>query len=137
MSYHEWGDGWEHWPDIDRAERYILENTRKWAGIQLDMKEKYGSLRYQGQTSIWWPSYRVYDLFKPFEPYLPYKLYNWLVWGFLGRRVRNCIFLLVVRSAAKKYPHITSEILDDLLGGYEGIPWFARGIIRTNPWKSL
>lgn len=44
-TFHEWGDGWEHWSDLGKAINEMRRHIRKSRALVYD-KEKYGTYRF-------------------------------------------------------------------------------------------
>lgn len=128
MSHHEWGDEWfeKNGDDLYAAERYIYRFVKRWSRCRLLSKEKYGTLRYE---ALFPPggSYFKTKLDRFLEKWLlkkvimvDYSSYKipifcwqttWLyhLWYKLGEKTLK----IAIKKAAKKYPNVKDEILDD------------------------
>lgn len=91
MTYHEWGDKSFDWKSLWEACNYIQKTTKRYSGLDVMMKEKYGTLRFEF-IFLWGISE-----YKWISAYQFYILY------------------LVIKRACRKWPHIKEEILEDLI----------------------
>ena len=126
MSNHIWGDDDFDWKALDDACQYLEKNCRRWARLGVWTKEKYGTMRvsttcayvteydllhnliYPGYARIVWPKW--------FRSYIDWPLGKAL--GFVGiirliQRYQNKTLKFFWNRAAKKWPHIKEEILDE------------------------
>lgn len=95
--YHEWGDNWPYWNDLYKAETYIYKYVYKYSKCRMNMKEKYGTLRYSDVIPPRWTRY-IFNC----------RLY------YLYKRFANKILIKAVNKAIKKFPNIKKELIDDL-----------------------
>ena len=94
--YHEWGDDWPYWKDLNEVMDYIWKYVFKRSRCSVIMKEKYGTIRYE------WVIPKDYRWNSKID-----FLYNMHVK--LGRFfLEKAIF-----KACNKWPHVRNEILDD------------------------
>ncbi len=121
---HVWGDEDFDWKALDEASDYIWKRSRQFARFGVHLKEKYGTLRVS-TTCAYWGDWPIYQLFHP-----GYIWYKWPKWFYkidltLAKFVRWTRFDRIVawyqtevfkyfwKRAAKKWPHIATEILDE------------------------
>lgn len=52
MPWHEWGDEWPYWGELDRAQEYFCSFYYKCTGKHPITKEKYGTIRFE-YTYLW------------------------------------------------------------------------------------
>jgi hypothetical protein len=105
---HWWGDEWNGWNDLTKAHNYIHRFVRRWSGCYLMSKEKYGTIRYE-------------HIFPPYgSMYYRNKLHRWWLnswiyykWCAYGKFILS----IAIKRAAKKYPKVKEEILEDWDGG--------------------
>ena len=110
MPYHCWGDDWEHWAELCKAESWICKMFERIRHKHIYSKEKYGTIRYE-YTWMWLENDD-----------------DWLV------------FKKIIRKAVRKFPNVAGEIVDDLAGlasGYfgawcAGVLWVTSG----NCWRN-
>jgi hypothetical protein len=130
MTSHIWGEEFD-WKALDDAGQYIEKNCLRWARFGVHTKEKYGTLRVSTTVAYWnyWP---VYGLFYP-----GHCSYNWpgclirymeypiaKVTEKLGimrivNRYQTAVLKFFWKRAAKKWPHIAEEILDEFCWEFE------------------
>ena len=126
MTSHIWGDEDFDWKALDDAGNYIHKNCRRWARMGIWTKEKYGTLRIS-TTCAYFSEYDVINhLFYP--GYVRYMFPNWFrlyidwpigkilrFFGIIGLLQKYQTFILKFfwNKAAKKWPHIAEEILDE------------------------
>lgn len=91
MTHHYWGDEWEHWVDLNDAMVFIQDEFNEKSGLNISMKEKYGTLRYE--HILWEQDGR---------------------WNFDDTVDNWKLLYEVVKEAVRKYPQIEDEILTDL-----------------------
>lgn len=123
---HFWGDLDFDWKALDDAGYYIQRRCRQFARMGLHIKEKYGTLRIS-TTCAYTSEYDfLYHLIHP-----GYIYYNWPKWVRqyidwpLGKTMKMLGVIYILqrwqrftlkffwKRAAKKWPHIREEILDD------------------------
>lgn len=145
MSYHEWGDDWEYWDDLDAAVTFVHNYCKKWGRFSGQSKEKFGTLRFYCNFH-----HQLHDLIWPGHPWLRYEHDYWwpnkwmcktfgkkLKWfdfniyikyfGWVIRSIRwwqTKVYTRAYKLAVKKWPHIKEEIcccadFDELLPFYE------------------
>ena len=124
---HTWGDDWfkKNGKDLDDACEYLEKNCRRWARFGIHTKEKYGTLRVSTTVAYWsyWP---VHGMFYPGYCYYrwPHKMIRYVEYPLaaLFRKTRItrlvCMYQTAVlkffwKRAAKKWPNIAEEILDE------------------------
>lgn len=125
-NYHEWGDTDFDWKALDDASYYIQDNCRRWARLGLWTKEKYGTLRVSTTCAYFMEYDFIHHIFYPGHAY--YRLPRWfrtyIDWPFgKAMRIIGVVRLLQMyqhavlkyfwKRAAKKWPHIAEEILDE------------------------
>ena len=89
MTYHTWGDKDFDWDALQDAMDYIFKMTRRATTLIPRMKEKYGTIRYEGMV-------------------LTEEMID-------AEYVANMdTFLKIVKRATKKFPQVAPEIIDDL-----------------------
>lgn len=111
--------------DLNEAGRYIEVNCRRWARLGVHTKEKYGTLRVDA-TGAYWTYWPVFSLFYP-----GYCYYQWPKWMIryiemplaevfiltgltrIVNRYQKAVLKYFWKRAAKKWSHISKEILDD------------------------
>ncbi len=123
-KFHVWGDTDFDWAALNEAANYIQDRCRQFGRFGVWTKEKYGMLRIS-TTCAYWGEWPIHNLFKP-----GHVCYRWPRWMYridllLGNAVRwSRITRLTARyqtavlkffwlRAAKKWPHIATEILDE------------------------
>ncbi len=93
---HIWGDAWPYWNELYQAEDYIQKYVYRYSRCRLSSKEKYGTIRYEFVTPPRW---------------------TWYIWNcwlyFKWVRIGNWVLKRAVVRAAKKFPNVKNEILDD------------------------
>jgi hypothetical protein len=122
MTFHLWGEENFDWEALYKAEQYL----RKWANrvrCGIHSKEKYGTLRvslypfdgtldsllYPGCVSIQWKSSWMID----FDFYVCNFLSKYTPFVGWIQRLQLLVVRWAWRRAAKKWPHIADEILDE------------------------
>lgn len=124
-NYHEWGDPDFDWKALDDAGWYIEKNCRRWARMGIWTKEKYGTLRIS-DTCAYWSYWPIHEMFYP--GYVYYRWPKWMikwieyplaeVFMFLRitkliNRYQTWVLKFFWRRAAKKWAHISEEILSE------------------------
>ena len=125
MSSHLWGDEDFDWAALAQAEKYLWKRCRQFARFGIWTKEKYGTLRVS-TTCAHFGSWPIHNLVKP-----GHVCYRWPRWvmlyidiplgkflDYIGisrliRRYQIAVFKYFWKRAAKKWPHIAEEILDE------------------------
>lgn len=124
--YHEWGDTDFDWKALVDASEYISNNVRKWGRVGIWTKEKYGTLRVSTTCAY----FREYDFIHHFfyPGYCRYMFPKWfrkyIDWPFGGimkklgvvwllQKYQHTVLKFFWLRAAKKWPHIAEEILDE------------------------
>jgi hypothetical protein len=95
---HTWGDYDFDWEGLNKAMEYIYSRTYYFSLCRISCKEKYGSVRYEFITT-------------------PFSRYNNSIAEKCGRlyeRLAWHVVKHVVFKAAKKWPHLEDELLEDL-----------------------
>lgn len=123
-NFHVWGDDFD-WKGLDDAALYLSVRCRRWARMGVWTKEKYGTLRVS-TTAAYWTYWPIYSLIHPGRGY--YSWPSWMityieyplaeVFMYLGitrlvNRYQTQVLKHFWQKAAKKWPHIAEEILDD------------------------
>lgn len=123
--YHLWGNTDFDWKALDDAGWYITKNCRRWARFGVYTKEKYGTLRID-TTAAYWTYWPVHSLIYP--GYYHYrwsnKLIGWMEYPLakitektglmrLVNRYQTWVLKYFWKRAARKWPHIAEEILDE------------------------
>lgn len=124
-SYHEWGTDFD-FKSLDEAAYYIEHNCKRWARLGLWTKEKYGTLRvsttcayfmeYDFIHHIFYPGHAYYRLPKWFRQYIDRpvgKVMRRLGVIFVLQKYQYAVLKYFWKKAAKKWPHIAEEILDE------------------------
>lgn len=122
---HIWGDDTFDWKALNDASNYVSNRCRQFGRFGVWTKEKYGTLRVS-TTCAYWGEWPIHNFFKP-----GHVCYRWPRWVFLyidlplGRLVRRlgitritaryqtAVLKFFWKRAAKKWPHIATEILDE------------------------
>lgn len=122
---HIWGDEDFDWEALDEAGNYIYKNCIRWARMGIWTKEKYGTLRIS-TTCAYWTYWPVFGTFYP-----GYAYYRWPRWMIkwveyplaklfmkigltsLVNKYQTWVLKHFWKKAAKKWPHIAEEILDE------------------------
>lgn len=94
MSDHIWGDKQFDWDGLGKAMDDIRVTTKEELGLDVMLKEKYGTIRYE-HIGIW----------------------NWKDTADIGPEVAQ--FTALVLNISDKYPHIKEEILEDLYDTFD------------------
>lgn len=125
MTHHLWGDEDYDWDALDEASEYIWRRCRQFARLGVWTKEKYGTLRIS-TTCAYWGEWPIHNIFKP--GHVCYRWPNWLIGKIeyplsyfcnktgITRTVRTyqrAVLKFFWKRAAKKWPHISDEILND------------------------
>ena len=126
MTMHIWGDPDFDWDALNDACSYVERRCRQFARLGVWTKEKYGTMRvsttcayfteydflhhifYPGHVRYYWPSW--------VRRYIDHPVGNVLNFvGILGlvQRYQNAVLKYFWKRAAKKWPHISAEILDE------------------------
>lgn len=124
--YHDWSDTDFDWKALDEAAFYLENKCRKWGRLGIWTKEKYGTLRvsttcafaksydflhclvYPGRCYIRWPKwFRVYVDW-PIGKTLKFL---GIIWVF--HKYQLWILKHFWLKAAKKWPSVATEILDE------------------------
>ncbi len=122
---HLWGDEFD-WKSLDEASYYLQDRCRQFARLGIWTKEKYGTLRvsttcayftdYDFIHHIFYPGHAYYRLPKWFRVYIDRPVSR--VLGKIGviyliQKYQHYILKYFWKRAAKKWPHIAEEILDE------------------------
>jgi hypothetical protein len=122
---HEWGEEDFDWEALDEACLYLSSQCRRWARFGVWTKEKWGTLRVETTCAFFgeWP---LHNLVNP-----GYVRYTWSRWIMLYidiplgkvlkligvthliQKFQVAAFKFFWKKAAKKWPHIKDEILDE------------------------
>lgn len=120
---HSWGDDWNGWEDLYKAEKVMYFWGVKIGRIGGQIKEKWGGIRWYAQISE--PD-QLHDILKaghagfrwspnrhPFMCWLNNlsKSYMFLI-GKLVFKYREFMYGFAYYMACRKFPHIKKEILD-------------------------
>lgn len=126
MVQHIWGDEDFDWKALDDAGYYLSTNVKRYARLGIWTKEKYGTLRVSTTCAFFaeydfihhwfYPGYCRYMFPKWFRTWI-----DWPVGKFLGKIgivkalqwYQFKVLKFFWKRAAKKWPHIAEEILDD------------------------
>lgn len=124
--YHEWGDTDFDWDALNEASWYLHKRCRQFARLGIWTKEKYGTLRVSTTCAYFTEYDFIYHWFYP-----GYAYYRWPKWfriyidwptGKLMRKIgvikllqkyQTAILSYFWKRAAKNWPHISEEILDE------------------------
>lgn len=131
MTCHYWGDEWfeKYGNDLNQAILYIYDEMKSRAGLHIILKEKYGTIRWEYEYSLFWPGeWPIFNYFYPgymfygwprwIMKYIEYPLSNFLCKiGYTKRKHTKQVFILkqVVFDAVSKWPHLRAEILPDFV----------------------
>lgn len=123
--HHEWGDEDFDWKALNDAAFYIQNRCRKFARLGVWTKEKYGTLRISTTCAYFMEYDFIHHIFYP--GYVHYRFPKWfrkyIDWP-VGKLLRNIGVLNLIQKhqtavlkffwkrAAKKWPHVSEEILD-------------------------
>lgn len=114
------------WRDLDDASEYLRSNCKKYARLGLHVKEKYGTMRvsttcayiseYDFLHHIVYPGYYYYHWPSWFRVWIDWPIGRIL--GVLGiiwliQKYQKFVLKLFWKRAAKKWSHISKEILDE------------------------
>ncbi len=123
MTHHLWGDEFD-WEGLDEAGNYLRNRCRQFARMGVWIKEKYGSLRvsttcayfteYDFIHHIFYPGYVYYQFPKWFRVWIDWpfgKVMKHLGVVWLLQRYQHAVLKFFWKRAAKKWPHISDEIL--------------------------
>jgi len=126
MTQHLWGDEDFDWNALDKASDYLYTQCRRWARLGIWTKEKYGTLRvsttcayfleYDFIHHLFYPGYASYVLPRWFRTYIDWptgKILKKLGIIRLVQMYQNKVLKFFWLRAAKKWPHISEEILDE------------------------
>jgi hypothetical protein len=122
---HDWSEDDFDFASLNKAANYLHDRCRQFARMGVHTKEKWGTLRVSTTLAYWnyWP---VYSLFYP--GYCYYHWPRWLVrymehplaevFMSLGvtrlvNRYQTWVLKYFWKRAAKKWPHISKEILNE------------------------
>jgi hypothetical protein len=124
--YHDWGDEDFDWAALNAACLYLSKRCRQFARMGIWTKEKYGTLRvsttcayfteYGVINHLFYPRYVRYMFPKWFRQYIDRPLGRALgAIGVIGllQRYQTATLKYFWKRAAKKWPHISEEILDE------------------------
>lgn len=117
--YHIWGDTWEHWDELYKAEHFIIKYVYKYSKCRLISKEKYGSIRYEHLSPPWSNKLRIKFPFwkkKIGNEYYPRWLLFWDTCWLYRQWYNFGIYILkkAVKKACIKFPNVKEEITNDL-----------------------
>jgi len=120
---HIWGDKSFDWDALDEACIYLTKNCRRWARLGVWTKEKYGTMRvtvwmgmHEPIQTILWPGHCRAYMPRWFRTYVDFPLGDFLRWSRLDKPIywwQTKVLKFFWKRAAKKWPHITTEILDE------------------------
>jgi hypothetical protein len=117
MPYHDWSDKDFDFDGLYNAGCYISKFVRRYSHTMLTWKEKYGTIRFEAIHS---PN-NVPSLNSGFIMRLLRKIFPcsydkfWQKWTWFGWRVT----VIAAKRAAKIWPHLRDEILEDLCADEE------------------
>lgn len=124
--YHEWGDDDFDWNALNEASDYLHDRCRQFARLGIWTKEKYGTLRvsvtcayfmeYDLLHHIFYPGYVRYMFPRWFRVYIDWplgKVLKKLGVLTLVQKYQTAVLKFFWKRAAKKWPHIAEEILDE------------------------
>ncbi len=127
---HVWGDENFDWEALNDASCYISSRCRQFARMGVWTKEKYGTLRvstacayfceYGFLNSLFYPGYVRYMFPKWFRQYVDMPIGKALkatgiLW--LLHKYQTAVLKFFWKRAAKKWPHISEEILECMMEG--------------------
>lgn len=123
-NYHDWSEEEFDWSALNAACDYLSDNCRRWARLGIWTKEKYGTMRVSTTCAFFgeWP---IHNLVKC--GHVCYRWPNWVM--AIDNKLGNILYKLRItkvvqwyqlqvlkffwKRAAKKWPHIAEEILDE------------------------
>jgi hypothetical protein len=124
--FHEWGEEDFDWNALNAASLYLHDRCRQFARLGVWTKEKYGTLRVSTTCAYFIEYDFIHHIFYP--GYVRYMFPRWfrtyVDWP-VGKALRKLGIILFVQKyqtavlkhfwkrAAKKWPHISEEILDE------------------------
>ncbi len=124
-NYHEWGSNFD-FNALDDAGNYLHVNCRRWARMGIWVKEKWGTLRVSTTCAcfteidfihrLFYPGYAHYMFPRWFRQYVDWpfgKLMRILGVVWLLQKWQRTVLKYFWNRAAKKWPHVAEEILDD------------------------
>ncbi len=124
--YHIWGDPDFDWAALDAAGYYIKRRCKQFARVGVWTKEKYGTLRvsttcaffseYGFINNVFYPGYVRYMFPKWFRQYIDRPTGKFLrCIGILSltQRYQEAVLKFFWKRAAKKWPQVAEEILDE------------------------
>lgn len=126
MAQHLWGDDDFDWKALEEASNYLHRRCRQFARLGIWTKEKYGTLRvsttcaffteYDFISHIFYPGYVRYMFPRWFRVYIDWPLGKLL--GAIGvislvQKYQIAVLKFFWKRAAKKWPHISEEILNE------------------------
>lgn len=123
---HDWSDDKFDWNALNDACYYVERNSRRWARMGIWTKEKYGTMRvsttcayftrYDFLHHIFYPGHVRYHWPKWFRRYIDWPfgcLLDNLGVLRLINKYQTAVLKFFWKRAAKKWPHISDEILDE------------------------
>lgn len=126
MTSHLWGDPDFDWDALNDAAMYIAVRCRQFARCGVMTKEKYGTLRlettgafaseYSYLHNMIYPGYAYYQWPKWVRQWVDQpvgKLFNAVGIVYLTQWYQIAVLKYFWKRAAKKWPHIKEEILDE------------------------
>ena len=121
--YHEWGDQDFDWKSLDDACIYLSKNCKRWARLGVWTKEKYGTMRvtvwmglYEPFQNLIYPGYARAMFPRWFRHYIDFPLGDLIHFLRISKPIywyQLQVLKFFWKRAAKKWPHIAAEILDD------------------------
>lgn len=125
-THHIWGDEDFDWSALNDACWYLERRCRQFGRMGVWVKEKYGTLRvsttcayfteYDFIHHIFYPGFVWYRWPKWFRVYIDWPVAKFLSKiGVVGliQRYQTFVLKFFWKRAAKKWPHIAEEILDE------------------------
>ena len=124
MPTHLWGSDFD-WEALDDAGAYIEKNCRRWGRVGVHTKEKYGTLRVSTTAAFFcfepfqcliYPGYYGAQFPPWFRTYIDVPLGTLLETLRISKLIRKWQYVVLKhfwKRAAKKWPHIATEILDE------------------------
>lgn len=123
---HDWSETSFDWKALDEASEYLRSRCRRYGRLGLHIKEKYGTLRVSTSCAyftehdfihhMFYPGYYCYMFPVWFRQYIDWPLGKIL--GVLGiiwiiQIYQRAVLKHFWKRAAKKWSHISEEILDE------------------------
>lgn len=123
---HDWSETSFDWESLDKAGNYISKRSRQFGRVGIHTKEKFGTLRVSTMCAYLSEYDCIYHLCYPgryyyhwpvwFRQYIDWPIGKVLEWAGvlpLVRMYQRAVLKFFWKRAAKKWSHISKEILDE------------------------